>query len=73
MEITFEEAAEALAHPHLEQESNRDGEMRVLAICPLSMRVIAVVYTLRGEKRRIISARAARDYEQREYRYIYAG
>ena len=34
--ISFEEAAEALAQPHLEHESNRNGEMRILAICPLS-------------------------------------
>jgi uncharacterized DUF497 family protein len=71
--ITFEEAAEALAQPHLEEKSNRKEEVRVLAICPLSQRIIAVIYTMRDEKCRIISARAARDYEQREYRFVYPG
>lgn len=71
--ISFDEAAESLSHPHLEVQSDRDGENRVLAICPLSIRIIAVVYTLRDDKCRIISARAARDYEQREYRDVYPG
>ena len=69
--ITFEEAAEAVVRPHLEEASSRDGEMRILAICPISERIIAVIYTIRGEKCRIISARAARDYEQREYRFVF--
>jgi uncharacterized DUF497 family protein len=71
--ITFEEAAVALAQPHLEQDSSRHGEMRVLAICLSSSRIIAVVYTMRGEICRIISARAARDYEKRAYRLVYPG
>jgi uncharacterized DUF497 family protein len=71
--ITFEEAAEALVQPPLEWDSYRDGEMRVLAICPFSMRIIAVVYTMRGEKCRVISARAARANEQRAYRLVYSG
>ena len=70
--ITFDEAAVALAQPHLEKESDRHGEMRVLAICPLSQRIIAVIYTMRGEKCRIISARPARDYEQRKFRLVYS-
>lgn len=70
--ITFLEAAEALAHPHMEIESDRDGEKRVLAICPLSEQVIAVVYTMRHEKCRIISARAARRNEQRAYRLVFS-
>lgn len=69
--ITFDEAAESLTLPHLEQESNRHGEFRILAICPLSRRIIAVIYTMRSEKCRIISARAARTNEQRTYRLVY--
>lgn len=68
--ITFEEAAEALSLPHLERESPREGEARVLAICPASGRIIAVVFVMRNEICRIISARAARKNEQREYRQI---
>jgi uncharacterized protein len=66
--IDFDEALIALSLPHLETRSDREGEVRTLAICPSSNRVIAVVYTMRGEKCRIISARAARSYEQRAYR-----
>ncbi|KAB1089471.1 BrnT family toxin [Neorhizobium galegae] len=36
-------------------------------MCPDTHRLIAVVYTMRGEKCRIISARAARQNEQRLY------
>ena len=69
--IDFDEASIALSQPHLEVRSDRNGEVRTLAICPSSGRIIAVVYTMRGEKCRIISARAARDYEQAEYRHNY--
>lgn len=71
--ITFEEAAAALTLPHLEQDSSKNSEMRVLAICPSSSRIIAVVYTMRGETCRIISARAARDNEKRAYRLVFPG
>ena len=70
--ITFDEAAEALSHPHLERESQREGEARVLAICPMSKQIIAVVFIMRGELCRIISARVARKNEQREYRQVLA-
>ena len=69
--IRFEDAAAALSFPHLEEPSDRNGEKRTLAICPVAARIVAVVYTLRDDKCRIISVRAARDYEQREYRLVY--
>ena len=69
--ISFEEAAEALSYPHLEEQSDRNGEKRTLTVCRLSRRIIAVIYTVRNDKCRIISARAARNYEQREYRHIF--
>lgn len=69
--ITFEEAATAVVEPHLEYESNRHGESRVLAICPLSSRIIAVAYTVREHRCRIISARVARANEQRAYRLVF--
>lgn len=71
--ITFEEAAVALTLPHLEQDSSKNGEMRVLAVCPSSSRVIVVVYTMRDDICRIISARAARDNEKRAYRLVFPG
>lgn len=69
--IDFDEALIALSQPHLETRSDRNGEVRILAICPHSDRVIAVIYTPRGDVCWIISARAARKNEKREYRLHY--
>ncbi|MCM2471892.1 BrnT family toxin [Rhizobium sp. CG5] len=65
--IDFEDAVFALALPRIEYPSDRDGERRTVAICPDELRLIAVVYTMRGNVCRIISARVARLNEQREY------
>jgi uncharacterized DUF497 family protein len=65
--IDFEDAVLALSQPRIEFRSDRNGEVRTVAICPDSERLIAVVYTMRGEVCRIISARAARKNEQTEY------
>ncbi len=65
--IDFEDAILALGEPHIEFRSDRDGEVRTVAICPDSSKLIAVVYTMRGDICRIISARAARKNEQRAY------
>lgn len=69
--IDFIRAASALQRPHVKITSNRDGEARTLAICPDTHKLIAVVYTMRGEACRIISARAARKDEQRSDRQIF--
>lgn len=70
--IDFIDAARSLMEgPRLDMVSNRGGELRTLAICPMSAKLIAVVFTMRGEICRIISARAARDDEQRKYRQLY--
>jgi uncharacterized DUF497 family protein len=69
--ISFEDAAVALTQPHIEFPGHKGNERRTVAICGHSGRVISVVYTLREGKCRIISARAARDYEQREYRFLF--
>ncbi|CAN7419532.1 BrnT family toxin [Pararhizobium sp. LjRoot238] len=66
-------AAVALNEPHVESRSDRNGEVRTLAICPLSGVLIAIVYTMREETCRIISARAANKHGQRKYREIFAG
>lgn len=65
--IDFEDAAEALYEPHIEIPSDQNGEVRIRAICPFMGRLIAVVYTMRGDTCRIISARAARKNEQQLY------
>ena len=50
--------------------SDRPGERRWLAIGlnPTDQRIIAVVYTMRGEGYRIISARRARKNEEESFR-----
>ena len=47
--------------------SGHAGEERWIATSKLSGRMISVVYTLRDDKIRIITARRARKNEQREY------
>jgi uncharacterized DUF497 family protein len=71
--IDFEDAVLALEEPHLEIRTERNGEVRTLAICPASTKVITVIYMMRDEKCRIISARAARKNEQRAYHDSYGG
>ena len=46
---------------------NRHGEVRVLAIGILNGREIAVIYTERATRRRMISARRTRTHEREEY------
>ncbi|MCZ7486468.1 BrnT family toxin [Rhizobium rhizogenes] len=71
--IDFPRAARALSQPHLESRSDQNGECRILAICPDTDDLIAIVYTMRGEVCRIISARATRKNERRTYRQIFPG
>jgi uncharacterized DUF497 family protein len=70
--IDFLRAARALQQPHLERQSDQNGESRVLAICPETERLITIVYTMRGDACRIISARAARQNERTTYRQIFS-
>jgi uncharacterized protein len=50
--------------------SDHPGERRWLAVGmnPDDQRIITVVYTMRGERYRIISARRARQYETESFR-----
>ncbi len=65
--IDFEDAILALQEPRIEFQSIRNGEVQTLAICPDTNRIITVVYVMRGEICRIISARPAHKNEQRIY------
>ena len=69
--IDFADASKALGTPHVGFVSVRNGEVRTLAICPGQKKLITIVYTMRGESCRIISARTASEHEQRAYRQIY--
>jgi len=68
--IAFEDAAKIFLAQRVEKRSDRANEKRYITVGEVNNRVIAVIYTLRGENVRIISARKARKNEEREYRSI---
>jgi len=67
--IDFEDAKEIWQRRVLEIQSpqSHHGEHRLLAIGQTGGRFITVVFTWRGNNRRIISARPARRYERENY------
>jgi uncharacterized DUF497 family protein len=64
-------AAEIFSGPTLTAEDDRQdyGEMRCITVGLLDDRMVVMVWTQRGEKRRIISLRKANDREQDAYRH----
>lgn len=68
--IDFEDAIGIWEGLYLEVQSSQThhGEDRYLAIGNCAGRVISVVFTWRGNKRRLISARAARRNERKNYK-----
>jgi hypothetical protein len=71
--IDFEDAIRIFEGPVLEKiDVRRDyGEVRVIAFGIVEGCELAVVYTLRGPRRRIISARRAHSSERKAYREAY--
>ncbi len=71
--IDFEDAIRIFDGPMLEKaDARRDyGEVRIIAFGVVDGRELAVVYTMRGERRRIISARRAHSRERKAYREAY--
>lgn len=68
--ISFVAAANVFDDPrHIELDSTKPehGESRSKAIGMVGPKLFAVVYTDRGDVRRIMSARRARANEQRQY------
>jgi uncharacterized protein len=65
--IDFDEAIEIFYGPSLLRRSDRNAEERWLAIGETEGRVVAVVFTWRGDALRIISAPRARKDEERAY------
>lgn len=68
--VAFEEASKMFFRERLEKRSDHEGEIRYIAVGEIDNRIIAVIYTPRGENIRIISARKARKNEERAYRSI---
>lgn len=68
--VTFQEAAFALTDPLIVDElDDREnyGEDRLIACAMGTRKILAIVYTERGEVIRIISARRATQHEQNHY------
>jgi len=68
--ISFEEAASCLLDPMAlaHEDGDAEGEQRwILLAMSHSARLLTVVYTLRGERIRLISARKATKKEVKDY------
>lgn len=72
--VSFPAAARIFEGPTLERPDDREdyGEERIAALGMTNGRVLHVVYTWRGEARRIISARRAEAHERQIYGEILA-
>jgi len=66
--IDFEDAKHIFDRPYVEAPSILPHrEIRMIAIGLLNGREIAVIYTIRGNRKRIISARRARTHERKRF------
>ena len=72
--IGFPAAVRIFEGPIVERPDDREdyGEERIVALGMVNGQVLHVVYTWRGEARRIISARRAEAHERRVYGEILA-
>ena len=68
--LDFDRCGEFFKGPILEREDTRIdyGESRFIAFGLLDDRMVVVVWTARGDKRRIISMRKANEREQKRFR-----
>ena len=71
--IDFEDAARIFARPYLRIRSDRNDEVRFVAIGCIEDVEIAVVYTVRADVCRMISARRARTNERKDYHAAVGG
>ncbi|MEX3956124.1 BrnT family toxin [Trinickia sp. EG282A] len=69
--LDFARAAEVFAGHHFTVEDAREnyGELRYVTVGKVDGRMIVMVWTPRGEARRIVSMRKANDREQTRYAY----
>ena len=65
--IDFQDAKRIFDGPVFEKTESRHGESRMVAIGLMEDIEIVVVYVIRGQRRRIISARRARRDERQDY------
>ena len=71
-DIDFADAVEIFTADHLILPARSDIEARWIAVGALSDQIIAVIFTLREDVIRIISARKARTDERERYQDLYA-
>lgn len=72
-EIDFLDAVEIFGGKVLLLAARSEIEARQKAIAPLGPKMICVVFTLRDDKIRIITARVARKYEREKYQELFPG
>ncbi|MSP01725.1 MAG: BrnT family toxin [Acetobacteraceae bacterium] len=65
--IDFDDAISIWAGPVATRLAPHKSEERFVSVGVAEERIIAVVWTLRGQRRRLISARRARDHERACY------
>jgi len=65
--IDFQDASKVFGGPVFESVNSRHGEDRIIAIGLIEGIEIVVVYVVRDQRRRIISARRANRNERQDY------
>ena len=67
--LDFEDAAKVLAGKHFQMEDDRRdyGETRWISVGRLNRQLVVVVWTVRGNARRIISMRKCNARERKRY------
>lgn len=65
--VDFQDAIRVFDGPVFETMDSRRGENRIVAIGSIEGIEIVVVYVMRGQRRRIISARRAHRNERQDY------
>jgi uncharacterized DUF497 family protein len=65
--IDLDDAIRLFLRRHILRRSDRHGEERYLAVGMVDEELVAIIYTMRADVCRVISARRARKDEQRAY------
>ncbi|MFU8864315.1 MAG: BrnT family toxin [Rhodobacterales bacterium] len=71
--IDFRDMVEILLAPHMTLDARSEIEARKIAVGQLNNSFFAVIYTLREENYRIITARKARRDEREQYQALFSG
>ena len=71
--IDFMDVHRVFDVPHVTLPAGNTTEPRSKTIGPLDDRLATIIFTIRGDAIRVISARRARKNERRDYQAIYPG